>query len=61
MPKRKAPELDSKDQYKRFKEAAKEAGVTDSEGDFEHAFAAVSRKAPRAAAPKRSRTGTRRR
>lgn len=36
MPKRKEPELDPKEQFKRFKEAAKEAGV-DSE-IAEHAF-----------------------
>ena len=41
MPKRKEPELDPKEQYKRFKEAAKEAGVTEREEDFERTFKAV--------------------
>ena len=38
MPKRKEPELDPKEQFKRFKEAAKKAGVTESEEEFERAF-----------------------
>lgn len=42
MPKRKEPELDPKEQFKRFKEAAKEAGVTASEEDFERAFKVVA-------------------
>lgn len=41
MPKRKEPELDPKEQYKRFKEAAKEAGVTKSEDEFARAFKRV--------------------
>lgn len=41
MPKRKEPELDPKEQYKRFKEAAKEAGVTDREEEFERVFKKV--------------------
>ena len=41
MPKRKEPELDPKEQYKRFKEAAKKAGVTKSEEEFERAFKKV--------------------
>lgn len=41
MPKRKQPELDPKEQYKRFKEAAKKAGVTKSEEEFERAFKRV--------------------
>ena len=47
MPKRKEPELSPEEQYKRFKEAAKKAGVTDKEEDFEKAFrkVATSRKA----------------
>jgi hypothetical protein len=43
MPKRKEPELDPKEQYKRFKEAAKKAGVTKSEEEFERAFGKVAR------------------
>jgi hypothetical protein len=38
MPKRKEPELDPKEQYKRFKEAAKKAGVTKDEGEFARTF-----------------------
>jgi hypothetical protein len=38
MPKRKAPELDPAEQYERFKKAAKAAGLTDDEKDFEKAF-----------------------
>lgn len=41
MPKRKEPELDPKEQYKRFREAAEEAGVTKSEEEFERAFKRV--------------------
>jgi hypothetical protein len=41
MPKRKEPELTPAEQYKRFKEAAKKAGVTDKEEDFERAFERV--------------------
>lgn len=53
MPKRKEPELDPKEQYKRFKEAAKKAGVTDSEEEFERALKKV---APR---PHRQKGGQR--
>ena len=49
MPKRKEPELDPKEQYKRFKEAAKKAGVAKSEEEFERAFKVVAK-------PKRSKT-----
>ena len=38
MPKKKEPELTPEEQIKRFKEAAKKAGVTDSEKEFERAF-----------------------
>ena len=41
MPKRKEPELEPKEQYKRFKDAAKKAGVTKSEEEFERAFKKV--------------------
>ena len=46
MPKRKEPELDPKEQHKRFKEAAKEAGVTKSEDEFERAFKKVASSKP---------------
>lgn len=41
MPKRKEPELTPAEQSKRFKEAAKKAGVTDKEQKFEEAFKSV--------------------
>jgi hypothetical protein len=43
MPKRKTPELDPKEQYKRFKEAAKKAGVTTDEDEFEREFKKVTK------------------
>jgi hypothetical protein len=43
MPKRKKPELTPEEQFKRFKEAAKEAGVTESEEEFQRAFKKVVR------------------
>ena len=46
MPKRKARELTPAEQSKRFKEAAKEAGVTDNEEEFERAFKALETKKP---------------
>lgn len=42
MPKRKDPELTPAEQLRRFKKAAKEAGVTDDEGEFTDAFRAVA-------------------
>lgn len=42
MPKRKEPELTPAEQYKRFKEAAKKAGVTKDEEEFERAFKKVA-------------------
>jgi hypothetical protein len=38
MPKRKEPELDPKEQFKRFQETAKEHGVDESGKKAEHAF-----------------------
>jgi hypothetical protein len=43
MPKRKEPELTPEEQYKRFKEAAKKAGVTKDEAEYERAFKTVVR------------------
>jgi len=43
MPKRKEPELTPAEQYKRFKEAAKKAGVTKSEEEFERVFEGVAK------------------
>lgn len=41
MPKRKEPELDPKEQFKRFKEAAKEAGVDISDPRIVKQFEAL--------------------
>jgi hypothetical protein len=38
MPKRKEPELTPAEQYERFKQAGKSAGVTDKEEEYERAF-----------------------
>jgi hypothetical protein len=46
MPKKKEPELTPEEQIKRFKEAAKKAGVTDKEEEFERAFKKVVPRAP---------------
>jgi hypothetical protein len=42
MPKKKEPALTPEEQIKRFKEAAKKAGVTDKEEEFERAFENVA-------------------
>jgi len=49
VPKRKEPELTPAEQSKRFKEAAKKAGVTKDEAEFERAFKKVAR--PKARKP----------
>jgi hypothetical protein len=41
MPKRKTPEPTPEEQFKRFKEAAKKAGLTKSEEEFEQTFKRV--------------------
>ena len=52
MPKKKEPELDPKEQFKRFIETAREHDVDESGKEFERAFKKI------AAAPKRpKRTG----
>lgn len=56
MPKRKEPELDPKDQYRRFKEAAKKAGITESEEEFERAFKTVTGPTPKHQSTARSKT-----
>jgi hypothetical protein len=38
MPKKKEPEIAPAEQFKRFREAAKRAGVTEKEEEFERAF-----------------------
>jgi hypothetical protein len=47
MPKRKEPELTPEEQYKRFKKAAKEAGVTTDEKEFERVFKTVAKRKPK--------------
>jgi hypothetical protein len=44
MPKRKTPELDPKEQFKRFQETAKKLGVDESGKQFEGAFKKVAKK-----------------
>lgn len=46
MPKRKEPELDPKEQFKRFQETAKEHGVDESGKEPERAFSRLT-KTPR--------------
>ena len=46
MPKRKEPELTPADQYKRFKEAARKAGITKKEEEFERAFQRIAQPKP---------------
>lgn len=43
MPKKKEPELTPAEQSKRFKEAAKKAGVTKDEKEFEKVFQTVAK------------------
>ena len=43
MPKKKEPELTPAEQSKRFKAAAKEAGVSSKEEDFEGAFRRIAK------------------
>jgi hypothetical protein len=47
MPKRKEPELDPKEQFKRFVETAREHGVDESGKEFERAFKKVVPPKPR--------------
>ncbi len=42
MPKRKEPDLTPAEQYKRFKKAAKTAGLTKNEEEFERAFKKIT-------------------
>jgi hypothetical protein len=42
MPKKKEPELTPAEQFKRFREAAKTAGVTDKEEEFVRMFKKVA-------------------
>lgn len=44
MPKRKEPELDPKEQFKRFQETAKELGVDRNEREIEARFAKLASK-----------------
>jgi len=45
MPKRKEPELDAKEQFKRFQEAAKKHGVDESGRDADQEFRKLAKKA----------------
>ena len=45
MPKRKEPELDPKEQFKRFQEAAKKHGVDESGKEAEQEFRKLAKKA----------------
>jgi hypothetical protein len=47
MPKHKEPELAPEEQHKRFKEAAKKAGVTKDEKAFQEVFKKVAKHKPR--------------
>lgn len=58
MPKRKTPELTPAEQFERFKEAAKKAGVTRSEEEFERTFKKVVRTRPSATRKATGRRGT---
>ncbi len=51
--KRKEPELTPAEQYKRFKKAAKEAGVTPDEKQFEEVFKKVATQKPKDGKEKR--------
>jgi hypothetical protein len=44
MPKRKKPEIDPKEQFKRFQETAKEHGVDESGRDIDTAFERLASK-----------------
>ena len=57
MPKRKEPELTPAEQYKRFKEAAKKAGVTKDEDEYERTFKTVANPEARQRARKGARSG----
>ena len=57
MPKRKEPELTPAEQSKRFKEAAKKAGVTNQEDEFEGAFRSVAHRPGQSARPPSRRSG----
>lgn len=46
MPKRKEPELKPKEQIKRFKELAREVGVSEDEEEVERAFRQIARSKP---------------
>jgi hypothetical protein len=53
MPKKKDPELDSKEQFKRFVEAAREHGVDESGKEFERDFKKVAKPRPKPKGHKR--------
>jgi hypothetical protein len=49
MPKRKEPELDPKEQFKRFQETAKKHGVDESGKEVDEAFKRLTRHASKPA------------
>ena len=53
MPKKKRPELTDEERAKRLKEAAREAGATESREQFERVFKAVAGPKPKADHPRR--------
>lgn len=57
MPKRKEPELSQTEQFKRFREAAKKADLTESEEEFEKAFKKVVRPPARRKLKRQEPTG----
>jgi hypothetical protein len=59
MPKRKEPELDPKEQFKRFVETAHEHGVDESGKDFERAFKKLAPRPKKRASRSGRRSGSR--
>lgn len=55
MPKKKTPELDPKEQFKRFQETAKELGVDKVAEQVEQDFTDLSRRQPARQTSKKSR------
>lgn len=53
MPKRKEPELDPKEQFKRFKEAAKQLGVDENGKEVDAAFRRLAQETPKPQQPPR--------
>jgi hypothetical protein len=58
MPKKKEPELDPKEQFKRFIEAAHEHGVDESGKEMERAFGKLAKGSKQPKKPSRSDKGS---